>query len=77
MQRKYNQGVRLDKNTQTVRQKRQQMVNYYKQALPYLEQYRKMRPQEQNKWALPLYTIYLNLNMGKQFDEIDKLMRKP
>lgn len=74
---KYNQGVRLDKNTQTVRQKRQQMVNYYKQALPYLEQYRKMRPQEQNKWALPLYTIYLNLNMGKQFDEIDKLMRKP
>jgi hypothetical protein len=25
------------------------------------------------KWSAPLYTIYFNLNMGKEFDEIDKL----
>ena len=24
---------------------------------------------------MPLYTIYLNLNMGKEFDEIDALLR--
>ena len=29
-----------------------------------------------SKWAFPLYTIYLNLNMGKEFDEIDKIMKK-
>ena len=29
-----------------------------------------------DQWALPLYTIYLNLNMGKEFDEIDKLLNQ-
>ena len=43
-------------------------------ALPYLEKYRKLEPNEVGKWSLPLYTIYLNLNMGKEFDEIDKVM---
>lgn len=71
---KFNMGVNLDKNPQSVRQKRQQILKYYKEALPYLEQYRKLAPEETSKWALPLYTIYLNLNMGKQFDEIDKII---
>lgn len=72
---KFNQGVNLDKNPQSVRQKRQLILKYYKEALPFLEQYRKLAPEEANKWALPLYTIYLNLNMGKQFDEIDKIIK--
>ena len=71
---KYNLGVNLDKSSQTFKQKRQQTLKYYKEALPYLEQYRKLAPHETDKWALPLYTIYLNLNMGKQFDEIDKII---
>ena len=71
---KYNLGVNIDKTPQSVRQKRQQTLRYYKEALPYLERYRKLEPQNTDKWALPLYTIYLNLNMGKQFDEIDKIL---
>ena len=35
-----------------------------------------MMPKEQDKWAPVLYRIYLNLNMGKQFDEIDRLIRE-
>lgn len=72
---RYNQGVYLDKNPQSVRQKRQQILKYYKEALPYLEQYRKLEPKNTDRWALPLYTIYLNLNMGKQFDEIDRIIK--
>jgi len=45
-------------------------------ALGYLEEYRKREPQDKDKWAVALYTIYLNLNMGKEFEEIDKLLRK-
>jgi hypothetical protein len=41
-----------------------------------MEQYRKLMPQEKDKWAPVLYRIYLNLNMGKQFDEIDRLLKK-
>ena len=44
-------------------------------ALTYLEKVRKLEPGAQEKWALPLYTIYLNLNKGKEFDEIDRLMK--
>ena len=41
-----------------------------------MERYRKLAPAQQQKWAPALYKIYLNLNMGKQFDEIDKLLKK-
>lgn len=72
----FNQGVTLDKNVQTLKKKRDEILGYYRKALPYLEQFRKMKPEMSDKWALPLYTIYLNLNMGTKFDEIDKLLRK-
>lgn len=72
---KFNMGVGLDKTAQPIRQ-RNATLQYYKDALPYLVKYRSLRPERKDKWALPLYTIYLNLNMGKEFDEIDKLMEK-
>lgn len=72
----FNMAVMLDKNTQLSRKRREEIEGYYSKALPYLEKYRQMEPREQEKWSLPLYTIYLNLNKGKEFDEIDKLMRK-
>jgi hypothetical protein len=33
-------------------------------------------PKEKAKWAPVLYRIYLNLNRGKQFDEIDRLLKE-
>lgn len=47
----------------------------YENARPYLERYREMMPDEKEKWGPALYRVYLNLNMGKQFDEIDRLMK--
>ncbi len=71
---KYNIGVSLDKKARTTRDKK--AVNaIYRDALPYLEAYRKARPERKDAWALPLYTIYLNLNMGDKFDEIDALLK--
>lgn len=71
----FNQAVELDKNLQVLRKRRQEILDIYQKARPLLEKYRRLEPDMQDKWALPLYTIYLNLNMGKEFDEIDKLMR--
>ncbi|MBO7139786.1 MAG: hypothetical protein J6W19_04305 [Prevotella sp.] len=48
----------------------------YQKAMPYMEHYRKLMPEEKQKWGPALYRIYLNLNMGRQFDEIDRLLRK-
>ena len=46
----------------------------YRTALPYLEQYRAMAADKIDRWGRPLYRIYLSLNMGDKFDEIDKLL---
>lgn len=37
-----------------------------------LETYRALRPEDKQRWGEPLYTIYLNLNLGKEFSEIEQ-----
>jgi tetratricopeptide (TPR) repeat protein len=73
---KYNEGVTLNKSGNQSAKNKKAINNLYREAMPYLETYRKMREDRIDTWGLPLYTIYLNLNMGKKFDEIDKLMKK-
>lgn len=58
-----------------LREKKQQR-RVYQQARQYMERYRELAPKEQHKWAPTLYRIYLNLNMGRQFDEIDRLLKQ-
>ena len=71
----FNQVVEADKALKQTDKQKKEIIQLYKKALPYLEKYRKMVPDEKGLWGLPLYTIYLNLNMGKEFDEIDKLLK--
>lgn len=49
--------------------------SYYSKALPYMEKYREMEPEAKSKWATALYNIYLNLNMGKKFEEISSVLQ--
>lgn len=70
----FNRAVKLDKDIKITPSQRRNTVADYRKAMSYLEKFRHMMPEEQNKWALPLYTIYLNLNIGDKFDEIDKLI---
>ena len=71
----FNQAVTISKNNKiTARQKRQAQEKY-RAALRYMERYRELEPDKQDHWVLPLYTIYLNMNMGGKFDEIDHLIR--
>ena len=58
------------------RQRRQEVNELYRRALPYLERYRALAPAEDRKWAMPLYTIYLNLNMGTEFEEMEEIIKK-
>lgn len=71
----FNQAVEADKALKQTAKQKKEIIQLYKKALPYLKKYRKMVPDEKSLWGLPLYTIYLNLNMGKEFDEIDKLLK--
>jgi tetratricopeptide repeat protein len=71
----FNQAVEMGKDVKQSRAKRKQIQTLYQHALPYLEKFRTLAPAQTALWAMPLYTIYLNLNMGKEFEEMDRLMR--
>lgn len=71
----FNQAIELDKIVKQTDKQRLKIIQLYKTALPYLETYRQNVPEDKNLWGLPLYTIYLNLNMGNKFEEIDKILR--
>jgi hypothetical protein len=70
-----NQALELEKKNEP-RLYRQKLTDLYTKARPQMEKYRKLAPKDQKRWAPALYRIYLNLNMGQQFDEIDRLMRR-
>ena len=74
----YNGGIACLNIAQRMdsRKYKKQIKKMYEKAKPYMEKYREMAPDEKDKWAPALYRIYFNLNMGKQFDEIDKILRK-
>lgn len=69
----FDQAIEMDKVKQKYKTKRQKMTKLYEKSLPYMERYRQLAPSQVRRWSLPLYTIYLNLNKGKEFDEIDKI----
>lgn len=72
----FNMAIELDKKLHKSSSEKKLVIENYSKSRPYMERYRQLAPERKDKWAPVLYTIYLNLNMGKEFDEMDKLMKK-
>lgn len=75
----YNAGVSylnlaFEKEKKGNKKNKAEITGYYKSSLPYLEKFRELAPEQKDKWAAALYNIYLNLNMGKKFEEISKIL---
>ncbi|MBR1462431.1 MAG: hypothetical protein IJ604_03510 [Prevotella sp.] len=71
-----NKAIELDKQYTKANPKlRKQVIAYYNMSLPYMEKHRVLAPDQKDKWGAALYKIYLELNMGKKFEEIDRLLR--
>ena len=69
----YNQALIKDKELRNKPRERVRQVNaLYRQCLPYMERFRKLAPNQRDRWRPVLYDIYLNLNMGKEFEKIEK-----
>lgn len=68
----------LDVKSKAYKAKKEEINSYYKLALPIYEQLRKMDdgsdPDVKNAWTNGLYTCYYMLNMGKEFEEIEKIL---
>jgi len=57
------------------RQQKKQIRKMYEKAQPFMESCRQLQPDAKQKWGPSLYRIYFNLNLGRQFDEIDKILK--
>lgn len=79
----YNAGIAYINNALTMEKmrggskKKQQIRSLYSKSLSYMEKYRALSPADKDKWGAALYNIYLKLNMGKEFEEIDAILRQP
>ena len=61
-------------NTKAYKQALTERRNYYLLARPQLEKYRHLRPDDRQRWVPLLYTVYLALNQGDKFAEMERLM---
>ena len=50
-------------------------LTQYENSMRYMEKYRALAPNDVERWGSVLYNIYLNLNLGDKFDEIDRIMK--
>lgn len=71
-----NMALALEKDVKNRKKNSRLILEYYKKALPYMEKYRVMKPDDKTRWAPSLYNIYLKLNMGKKFEEISDVLKK-
>lgn len=58
------------------RRDREYLNGLYQNAQVPMERLRALKPDDVGKWGKPLYRIYMNLNKGREFDEIDRLINK-
>ena len=63
-------------NVLLYRQTAEELRTLYTSARPYLERYRQLKPDDKERWAPLLYKVYLGLNMGKQFEEMDAILKQ-
>ncbi len=64
-----------DINDPQSRRDREIIRSLYLLAKQPMEKVRELSPDEPSRWASPLYRIYLNLNMGNEFDEMDRILK--
>ncbi len=50
------------------------VLNLLRLAEEPMEMVRKLQPQAVERWGRPLYRIYLKLNRGEKFEEIDRIL---
>ena len=66
----------LDYRSKAYKDAVKEQKNFYKKALPYIIKYRELKPSLTDKWAIPLQTIYYQLDMSKELNEVEARMKE-
>lgn len=60
----------MKQSGKTYKQRTKEAQQYYTLCRPYMEKYRALMPQDKALWKPVLYDVYLNLNMGREFEKL-------
>ena len=72
--RDFGEKASYDMKSAQYKKDQETLKNYYRQAKPYYEKVRQLKPDKQELWLNGLHSIYYMLNMGPELEEIEKLM---
>lgn len=63
-----------DVNDPKYKEAQMTLKSFYEQAKPYYEKARELKPDQKDLWLNGLYRVYYNLQMGPEYEEIEKMM---
>ncbi len=63
-------------NSRSYRTAVKQQKQLYATAVPYLERYRQLAPDDRKRWAPLLYKAYFALNKSGKFEEMEKILKQ-
>lgn len=72
--RDFGEKASYDMKSAQYKKDQETLRNYYRQAKPYYEKVRELKPEKKELWLNGLHSIYYMLNMGPELEEIEKIM---
>lgn len=70
----YSEKATSDVNDPKYAEDMAKLKTFYEEAKPYYEKARQLKPDQKDLWLNGLYRVYYNLQMGPEYEEIEKLM---
>lgn len=71
----FSEKATTDINDPKYNEDQKVLKEFYEKAKPYYEKARSLKPNEKGLWMNGLYRVYYNLDMGPEFEEIEKMMQ--
>lgn len=71
----FSEKATTDMNDPKYKEDQATLKAFYEKARPNYEKARELKPDQKDLWLNGLYRVYYNLQLGPEFDEIEKLMK--
>ncbi|MCD8183744.1 MAG: tetratricopeptide repeat protein [Bacteroides sp.] len=71
----FSEKATTDVNDPKYKEDQATLKAFYENARPNYEKARELKPDQKDLWLNGLYRVYYNLEMGPEFDEIEKMMQ--
>ena len=72
----YSTQAPTDRNDPKYAESQSTLKKFYEEAKVAYEKVRALKPDQKDLWLQGLYRVYYNLDMGPEFEEIEKLMEQ-